>query len=200
MINSSHLPPAPHMNVKKNFLPISKSPPPARKKRQKKLSGGGGGRDERLKLFIGLAFHTIFVIFLSAQTYLIIIIFLYVYSPPFLPITLPRIYSSVLLKFPRKTSSERVPLNKVVADKFRRKTFLKYIQSNISISLRLPNSFAGVYGSYRAQQCAWMCVAVIESNESTDWQEANVNFWVCCGWREDDGWWIDGSGREASVG
>lgn len=33
----------------------------------------------RLKLFIGLAFHTIFVIFLSAQTYLIIIIFLCVY-------------------------------------------------------------------------------------------------------------------------
>jgi hypothetical protein len=138
----------------KRILCRFQNPPSSPQKRQKKLSGGGGGRDERLKLFIGLAFHTIFVIFLSAQTYLIIIIFLYVYSPPFLPITSPRIYSSVLLKFPRKTSSERVALNKVVADKFRRKTFLKYIQSNISISLRLSNSFVRVYRSYRAQQCA----------------------------------------------
>jgi hypothetical protein len=42
--------------------------------------------EKRLKLFIVLAFHTIFAIFLSAQTYLIIITF-YVLSrqPPSLP-------------------------------------------------------------------------------------------------------------------
>ena len=86
---------------------------------------------KRLKLFIGLAFHTIFVILLSAQTYLIIIIFLCVYFSPLLFYHFSRIYSSVFLKFFRKNIFEsegerkkrKSSLNKVVADKFRRKTF-----------------------------------------------------------------------------
>lgn len=88
---------------------------------------------KRLKLFIGLAFHTIFVIFLSAQTYLIIIIFLCVYFSP-LFYHFSKIYSSVFLKFLQKTSENEGKKgegeqkrksfsSKVVADKFRRKTF-----------------------------------------------------------------------------
>lgn len=125
---------------------------------------GGGG--ESWKLFIGLAFHTIFVIFLSAQTDLIIIIF-YMFM---LLLPLPH---SVISWFCHKIYFPVFPLHSIYILRWNGEE-VSAIYSN---SLKTKTYPWALFFPPNKAECAWVCEkSVIESNESTVKQEAIISF------------------------